>query len=293
MVSPVYEAAVVGARGFLGGAAVRALRAAGIPTAEYTLDDPLVVEGRIAEEAQEVRTVVWAAATITPVMAAAEPERVEKDVAALEAALDALDVEGTPARVLLLSSGGTVYGPPEVPPFSEDDPLHPVGPYGKAKLRLEGVLARYSRESTCFRVANAYGPGQAGSMGQGVLGFWLRAIARGEPVTIFGDPESTRDYVYVDDIGRAVVSAHVDDAGWPVAVNVGTGVPTSLAQLLDVVRTVTARDVEVVYQAARSVDTTHTFLDVSRAREIFGWEPRVSLAEGVAEMWSWVLHQQA
>lgn len=280
-------AAVVGAHGFLGTALAAHLESAGVEVRRFTRAVPAYADGALAAGLGDVATVYWAASRTNPTIAEERPERVAADEAHLVDVLGALRAAGLAPRVVLLSSGGTVYGD-EGAPFSERSPLRPAGAYGRAKARLEQVLAEHAERPVVVRISNAYGPGQAPAPGQGVIGHWLRAAAAGRPLTVYGDPATARDYVAVDDVARALARLHGAPAA-PAVVNVGSGRATSLAEVLDVVRDVVARpDLEVRHEPARSFDVRATWLDVSLAREALGWAPRVSLPAGVTAMWDWL-----
>lgn len=281
---PVYDVAVVGSRGFLGGAIARRLGVERV--AAHSIDNPLVVAGRIAPESASARTIVWAVGSTTP--ARCEPSDVARDAAALDEALAAATLMARPVRLILLSSGGAIYGPPGVPPYPESQAPAPVNLYGESKRALEEAALASSLDVTVLRVANPFGPGQRGAGAQGVLIAWLRAARDDQPVVVFGDGAATRDYLYVDDFADAVASV-VAAAAPPALLNVGSGIPTSLASLLDIVRDVVGPDhVRIERRPARGVDPADSFLDVSLARDALGWSASTPLDEGVARMWHWV-----
>ncbi len=265
--------------------------AAGNDAVGYTLDRPIIVDGVVDAEALGVRSVVWCASRINPRLAAEQPHLIEEDRADLDAALSAFTSWESPPRLLIFSSGGTVYGPPSVPPFAEDPDPHPVNAYGNAKLMIERQVRQSGIDTVALRAANAYGAGQRPAPGQGVLAHWMEAVIGGEPVHVFGDPAATRDYVYIDDIARAVVAAHAARAAPPI-VNVGSGTATSLHELLDALRRVVSpRAFEVVHHGARDTDTAHSVLDVTLALEALGWKAEVDIVHGVELMWQWRLTQ--
>lgn len=283
----VYEVAVVGAAGFLGDAVLRALNTAAIPAFGFTLEHPMISAGVLDPLASGVRTVIWCASRINPRLVVDHPELVEADAADLERAIAALRGLERPPRIVTFSSGGTVYGPPALPPFKESDTPQPVNAYGLAKLRFEELLRDSGLETVALRVANAYGPGQRPAPGQGVLAHWIEAVLRGDGLDLYGDPHDTRDYVYVDDIASAAVAAH-QAAHPPRVVNVGSGTATTLDELLDALRAAVAPlQVHATRHPARSTDTAHSTLDASLAARALGWAPRVSLADGVAAQWRW------
>ncbi len=283
----MYEVAVVGAAGFLGGSVMSALTAAGYRAGGFTLDRPLFSGGVVDAEAASVRTVVWCASRINPRLATERPELVERDRGDLAEALAQFASWDRPPRVIAFSSGGTVYGPPAEPPYAETMEPSPVNEYGAAKLDLEHQLAGSTLETVSLRVSNAYGPGQRPAPGQGVLAHWMEAVLSGGEVHLYGDPSSTRDYVYVDDIAHAVVAAHRADTP-PQVVNIGSGLPTTLDRLLESLEfAVAPARFDTVRHPARATDTDHSTLDATLARESLGWRATVSLDEGVARMWQW------
>ena len=286
----VYEVAVVGESGFLGSAVVSALENGGHTVRGFSPERP-AIRGRVLDPAltgPNLRAVVWCASRMNPRLVASEPELAEADLADVENMVAALAELDAPPHLILLSSGGTVYGPPSQPPFNEAMAPAPVNAYGDAKLAQEQVVLDGRIPATVLRIANAYGPGQRPAPGQAVLAHWLTAIAHDEPVRLYGDAHATRDYVYVEDIAHAVVDT-LGRLPAGAVVNIGSGVATSLEDLLAVVREVVApREVEVERSPGRVTDTTHSVLDVTLADVMLGWQPRVGLAQGVRAMWEWM-----
>lgn len=171
---------MVGAAGFLGTAIMKSLAEAGVAAVGYTLDRPMLVDGVVDADALGVRTVVWCASRINPRLAAEQPHLIDEDRADLDAALFAFTSWGSPPRLVIFSSGGTVYGPPSVPPYAEDPDPYPVNAYGSAKLVIERHVRQSGIDSVALRVANAYGPGQRPAPGQGVLAHWMEAVVKGD-----------------------------------------------------------------------------------------------------------------
>jgi UDP-glucose 4-epimerase len=191
--------------------------------------------------------------------------------------------------VVLLSSGGAVYGPPATAPFSEADDPHPANEYGRIKFAEERLLADEGVAHTVLRIANPYGPAQVSGAartvgGQGVVGHWLASIRIGAPVTVYGDGSAVRDYVYVKDVAAAVATAAERRPGG--VINIGSGTGTSLAELLDVVtKAVAPHPVTVHREPPRDVDPAAAWLSVDKARELLGWSATTGLAEGIALTW--------
>lgn len=284
------SAVVVGARGFIGRPLVSALEARGItttPVGRGALAEP-DIWGALAP----ARTIYWAASTINPAIAAAEPQRAaaEKDV--LVSVLRHLDRSRSTARVVLFSSGGTVYGS-GTPPFTEESSTEPTSAYGTAKLRLEAALREEYAHGTSVRISNAYGPGQWPAPGQGVLGHWLLAVAQERAIQVIGDLGTIRDYVYIDDLVEALLAVHTTPSPVPPVLNLASGSPTTLREVLEIVENVSEHHSPTIeFLPARSFDLSEVWLDASLAQRALGWHARTPLATGVRAMWDWILAEE-
>lgn len=194
-------------------------------------------------------------------------------------------------RVVLASSGGTVYGCPTTFPTPEDAPLEPISVHGLNAVALERYAQffadRHSIDLVVPRYSNLYGPGQLAQRSQGVVAAWGRAIMAGEPIVLFGDGSVRRDFVYVADAAEATVSVALNPAAHG-AYNVGTGRASSLREILDVVEDVVDRPFVVETREAREVDVPLVELDCSRIRALTGWAPTTELRDGVAASWEWL-----
>ena len=155
------------------------------------------------------------------------------------------------AQLVFSSTGGAIYGECERPAREEDE-RRPVSPYGTAKLAAEEYLATWNRlhgtRHVALRFANVYGPRQLAKLEGGVVAIFMDRLRAGEGVTIFGDGEQTRDYVYVGDVVAAVLAAVGRDGG---VFNVGTATETSVNQLFDGCRRVAGVETQPTYAAAR------------------------------------------
>jgi len=193
-------------------------------------------------------------------------------------------------RVLFVSSGGVVYGEPEVRPTPETSPKLPMSPYGVTKLSAEYYLHYYYQvhgmEYVAVRYSNVFGPRQDPHGEAGVVAIFSTRLMRGEPITIFGDGEQTRDYVFVGD----VVAANMLLTDHPLegvtgldnrAFNVATQRETSVNELARTMMAAVGRDVEIRHQPARPGELRNSCLDTSRLRSL-DWAPRTSLGEGLA-----------
>lgn len=193
------------------------------------------------------------------------------------------------ARVVYVSSGGVVYGEPDVVPTPETAPKAPVSPYGVSKLAGEHYLFFERRvhglEGVALRYSNVYGPRQDPHGEAGVIALFSRRVLEGKPLTVFGDGEQTRDYVYVGDVAAANLAVSsmalpdpvsIDD----VAYNVATGAETSVRELADTLLSASGRDVGIELAPERPGELLRSGLDTSKLRAT-GWAPRVDLSEGL------------
>ena len=199
-------------------------------------------------------------------------------------------------RVIYVSSGGVVYGKPEEVPTPESAPKLPLSPYGVTKLSGEHYLHYYREvhglEYVALRYANVYGPRQNPNGEAGVVAIFCDRLQSGEELTIFGDGEQTRDYVYVKD----VVSANLRASDMTlsrepdldsVAFNVGTGTGTSVNRLADLLESVADRHPGRIYRAERPGELRHSTLDVSRFANR-GWAPLHALKDGLRETFNFI-----
>jgi len=187
------------------------------------------------------------------------------------------------ARVVYASSGGAVYGEPRYLPTDEKHPIQPLSPYGVSKYAVELYLQQFSALHglgyTVLRYPNVYGPRQDPSGEGGVVAIFARRMLAGEPVSIYGDGEQERDFVYAPDCARANLLAAADSSGRTY--NLGTGCGTSINQLFRLMAELTGYRQEPVYQPARAGETSRMAVNADLARRELGWQPSVTLLEGL------------
>jgi UDP-glucose 4-epimerase len=204
---------------------------------------------------------------------------------------------GGVGRVVFASSGGTVYGNGARQPTPETAPKLPASPYGTAKLSSEYYLATFAElfglEAVVLRYSNVYGPRQNPHGEAGVVAIFGRRMLDGQPITIYGDGEQTRDLVYVEDVAAANLVA----AGHPLppvgsldsrAYNIGTGVETTVNQLTGVIAAEAKSASPIGHAPARPGELLRSALDVSKAGRELEWRPRVALSEGIARTLRWI-----
>ena len=192
-------------------------------------------------------------------------------------------------RIVFASSSSVTAG--HGPPAREDLVPSPLAPYGAAKAAIEFYLRAYQRayeqEGVSLRFANAYGPRAAHKTS--VIAAFVKAYLRGGPLIIRGDGHQTRDFVHVDDVTRAVVAC-LDAPAAVVAgevFQIGTGTETSLRELVALLFEVGGAEVPVKFEPPSAGDARRNVSDVSKARRDLGYEPQVSLRDGLARTLEW------
>jgi len=190
-------------------------------------------------------------------------------------------------KIVFISSGGTAYGRAVSLPIKEDHPTNPLVSYGITKLAIEKYVLMfqhsYGMKACILRVANAYGARQRIDTGQGVVTAFVHKALRNESIEVWGDGSVVRDYLYIDDVAEAFARAVYYD-GVPSVFNIGSGMGTNIHTLLKMIEDVLGRSVDRHYLSSRKFDVTQNVLDISLARSTLGWEPQVTLREGIKRM---------
>jgi len=193
-------------------------------------------------------------------------------------------------RVIFVSSGGTIYGVPDVIPTPETYPPEPITAYAVSKLAIERYLSLhrhlYGLEYRVLRVANPYGPFQSAARGQGVVAAFMDKALANLPIEVWGDGSVVRDYVYVTDVVDAIVAAMTHD-GPSRVFNIGGGRGHSLDEVINAIAGATGRPLERREKPGRIIDAPRSILDISRAQAELGWTPRTGLKEGLAKTLAW------
>jgi len=190
-------------------------------------------------------------------------------------------------RFVFSSSGGTVYGEMMGPAALESQATAPISAYGVSKLAVEGYLGLFGRlrglDHVSLRIANPFGPSQTGTKNFGAIATFARRGLKGEPITIWGDGRTVRDYIYLDDVVDALLAAG-DKRGGPRILNVGSGVGRSLNELIAAIESEIGRPLNVRYEAARGFDIGANVLDTRLASRVLGWRAATPFGEGLARM---------
>jgi UDP-glucose 4-epimerase len=190
-------------------------------------------------------------------------------------------------RRLVYASSASVYGEPKRLPMHEDDELNPLTPYCIAKRTGEDLLGFYQRTKglswLALRFFNVYGPGQkTTAYYTSVINHFVNRLRRGEPPIIDGKGEQSMDFIHVTDIASGVVAA-LEAERDNLAVNLGTGIDTSVATLAEILIRAVGVDVEPQFNE-RDVLVSRRAADIQRAKEVLGWTPTIPVEQGMAEL---------
>lgn len=286
-----HTVSVIGAAGFIGRPLLAALAAAGLPAHGFTRDRQFHVDGRLHRSVLESEVIYYVAGSITPATAQRDPQRVAADLLAFGQLLIGLqEVEHRPL-VVLASSAGSVYHPHARLPYRENSITGPSSAYGMAKLRQERELlaSRWWIAPVVLRLANVYGPGQPARAGYGVIGHWVQAVRAGQRPRMIGHPSSRRDYLHVADAVSAMLGIVPQLRALraePIVLNIGSGVPTSLDELHQLLQLTVGFSIDIEREPARDFDRADVWLDIRAAHRVLGWQPSIDLGAGLADVWS-------
>ena len=194
-------------------------------------------------------------------------------------------------RLVFISSGGTVYGNPQYSPIDEQHPTEPLVSYGITKLTIEKYLQVFHRshgiQTVSLRVGNPYGERQRVETAQGAVGVFLHKALRGESIDIWGDGSVTRDYIHASDVASAFSKA-LHYTGPHRVFNISSGVGTSLNALIHMLEQSLGQPIAKRYLPGRPFDVAVSILCNKLARQELGWEPVVSMQEGIERTARWM-----
>ena len=215
--------------------------------------------------------------------------------------MEALRSSNARTRVVFSSTGGLLYGDLNTPPNIETYPKDPESPYAVAKLSVEYYLAYYSRvhdrEYAAVRLGNVYGPRQDPNGEAGVVAIFCGRILGNRPLTVFGDGQQTRDYVYVGDAARAIWLAatrplppkgRLDARGF----NIGTGKGTTVVEVARLLQDAAGSDVPIEFAPSPPGEQQRSLVNGDKARELLGWVPEEKLSSGLAKTYAWFASQR-
>lgn len=191
-------------------------------------------------------------------------------------------------EIIFASSGGTIYGENGKHAHKVTDYLNPISSYGVQKKVIESYLQfyqnRYGMNHKIIRISNPYGIGQAIEKPQGVIPIFVRNILRGEKITIFGDGENLRDYIYLEDLVQAILKI-AQYEGKEHIFNIGAGKVYSLKQIIHFIETITQRKFnQIEYKPSRICDVKKSLLEVQPTYQQLDWQPSISIEDGIGKI---------
>lgn len=202
-------------------------------------------------------------------------------------------LEDETIKLVYITSGGTAYGDPEVVPADESTLIRPLSPYGVSKFAVELYLPVYEQlcglEYSIIRLANIYGPRQDPHGEAGVVAIFAKAMLGGKAVTVFGDGNDERDYVFVSDVIDAIALAGNKSLQGPF--NIGTGVGTSTNRIFELVAQYCGHDEPAEHGPARPGDINRISLDSSKAERELGWTAQMGIEDGFKTTVEWFKQQ--
>lgn len=193
-------------------------------------------------------------------------------------------------RKIVVSSSAGIFGELHELPISEDHPVEPDSPYGASKLAAEKLCLSYSKlydlEAVALRYFNVYGPNQRFDAYGNVIPIFVFKMLRGEPITIFGDGDQTRDFISVSDVVQANIKA-AESRGVSGAFNIASGSRITINELVRQLSELVPGDHEVNHGPERPGDVRDSLADISAAKKALGFEPTIAIEPGLAEYVRW------
>ncbi len=212
----------------------------------------------------------------------------ERNINATQVLLEAAK-EAKHLKRFVFASSSSVYGNAETLPTSESVCPQPVSPYGMTKLASEHLCGLYHKNFgvpvASLRYFTVYGPRQRPDM---AFHKFFRTILLDEPIPIYGDGQQTRDYTFISDVVAANLAAATAPAAVGEVFNIGGGSRVVLTEVLDTMEKIVGRPIRRNHVEAAKGDARHTGADVSKAQKLLGYQPKVSLQEGLRKEWEWI-----
>ncbi|MDG5818584.1 SDR family oxidoreductase [Natronococcus sp. A-GB7] len=254
----------------------------------YALVEGDVRDATLVDELVEDADIVYHQAAQAGVRTSVDNPRKPNSIN-VDGTLNVLDAaRETDLERVVLASSSSVYGKPESLPYDEDHPTTPVSPYGVSKLAAEQYARVYCEvyglPTVSLRYFTVYGPRMRPNMA--ISNFVSRCL-NGEPPVIYGDGRQTRDFTYVDDVVDVNRQLLEDGSADGEVVNVGSTDTIDIRTLAELVRDEIDPSLALEYGERRTGDAEHTHADVSKARELLGYEPTTSIRDGVSRFIDW------
>ncbi|MBK8552884.1 MAG: NAD-dependent epimerase/dehydratase family protein [Ignavibacteria bacterium] len=195
-------------------------------------------------------------------------------------------------KFIFLSSGGTVYGIPEIIPVKENHRTNPICSYGIVKKTIEEYLFMFEKihglDYFVFRLSNPYGERQNPLAAQGAIPVFINQAINGQPINIWGNGEVVRDYIYIKDAVKVLADALIK-TGRDRVFNLSSGTGYSLNQIIEIIEGVSGMDLNVIYKEGRNVDVPVSILDNTLVKETFDWNPQTEIESGIKHTYKYLL----
>lgn len=187
-------------------------------------------------------------------------------------------------KVIFFSSGGTVYGKNAICPIKEETPSYPISSYGLQKVSIEKLLYlygyMYNLDYRIIRLSNPYGPYQRPNGIQGAVTTFTYRALKNEKIVVYGDGSVVRDFIYIEDAIKAILNI-VNMESEHRIFNIGCGYGTSIKEVLETIRCVLGKELDILYMSQRKVDVPENYLDISRYENCYGRLNATSLQDGI------------
>ncbi|MEO9482437.1 MAG: NAD-dependent epimerase/dehydratase family protein [Ekhidna sp.] len=189
------------------------------------------------------------------------------------------------AKLIFISSGGTVYGTPSYLPIDESHPTKPISAYGQVKLKVEDAIREASEKKglryVILRPSNLYGPGFSLKKGLGVIGHWVEMIKTNKAIQMVGEGELVRDFIHIDDLCKGILSClRLENE----TLNMGAGKGTSLNELSSIFEKLIKRPLEIDHLESRGFDVKTNVLSIKKIQQLADWSPSISLEQGISQL---------
>ena len=277
--------AVIGSKGFIGQHLTKNLLVSGHEIIEFTSNNPILVENSLNQDfSNDIDDVIWLATKINPVSVLENSKLIHDETKLLQDALLKIKEVGSrePPRVIFMSSGGCVYDE-ELEQHSETDSARGSNIYGEFKARQENVVKDVSPNFIVLRPSNVYGEFQKLGKGQGVIPEWINDALNDKEINIYGKLDTARDFLYISDLLTAVEVICRSSTKNEIF-NIGTGVSTSLEELIAVIEKQTNHKLKKVFHENRATDRKNSCLDITKISTSLNWEPEVGLEIGISRI---------
>jgi UDP-glucose 4-epimerase len=198
-------------------------------------------------------------------------------------------------KFIYFSSGGAVYGYPEINSISENHPCRPISSYGIIKSTIENYLSLYNRlygiNTLILRPSNPYGIRQGHFVAQGVISTFLRNLKSNTEFSIYGDGSATKDYIFITDMIN--ICYNISMGKYNGVYNIGSGRGVSINEIIATIQLVTGKKANCVFLESKEYDVPNFVLDISKVLKDQTARPNTTLVQGISDVWDWILKNES